>query len=89
MITDITYKDMAIGVYGSFNNWTAAEINASDGCGRSELLQQCNDKLMFVYGFQVPVAEHLTDYTINVTYRQVFLSIHRQNASSSVLYNIV
>lgn len=76
---------MAISVYGSYSNWTGAEINATGGCGRSELLQQCSDKLMFVYGFQVPVAEHLTDYTLNVTYRQVFPSLYRQNASLSLV----
>lgn len=78
---------MVISVYGSHGNWTGAEINPTDGCGRSELLQQCNDKLMYVYGFQVPVAEHLTDYTVNVTYRQVFPSVHRRNESLS-LYGV-
>ncbi|VVC26071.1 Hypothetical protein CINCED_3A003426 [Cinara cedri] len=69
-VPDIVYKDMVISVYGSYDNWTAAEINGTDVCGRSELFQQCSDKSMFVYGFQVPVAENLTDYTINVTYRK-------------------
>lgn len=60
---------MTIGVYGSYSNFTT-ETNVTDDCGRLELLQQCNDKSMFVYGFQLPVTEpNLTNYFISVSYR--------------------
>ncbi|XP_025191683.1 myelin regulatory factor-like protein isoform X1 [Melanaphis sacchari] len=67
-VVDIVYKDVTIGVYGSYSNFTA-ETNITDECGQSELLQQCSDKSLFVYGFQLPVTKQLTDYFISVSYR--------------------
>jgi len=65
---DIVYKDVTIGVYRSYSNFTA-ETNVTDECSRSELLQQCSDKSLFVYGFQLPVTKQLSDYFISVSYR--------------------
>lgn len=67
---DIVYKDVTISVYGSYSNFTE-ETNVTDECGRSELLQQCSDKSLFIYGFQLPVTKQLTEYFISVSYRQV------------------
>ncbi|XP_025412557.1 myelin regulatory factor-like protein isoform X2 [Sipha flava] len=67
-ISDVTYKDVTVGVRGAYGNSTAVD-NVTDECGRSELLQHCGDTSTFVYGFQLPVVKHLTDYFIIVSYR--------------------
>ncbi|KAL4127446.1 hypothetical protein QTP88_011617 [Uroleucon formosanum] len=89
---DILYKDVTIGVYGSYSNFTT-ETNVTEECGRSELLQQCSDKSLFVYGFQLPVTKQLTDYFISVSYRQhpvfLFRSMRKQKYHIGLLIDFV
>lgn len=85
---DVKYKDMTIGVYGSYRNFTV-DTNVTDECGRSELLQQCTDQSMFVYGFQLPVTRHLTDYFISTFYRQVDWKSIKKHNFYFVLNNLI
>jgi hypothetical protein len=71
---------VTVGVRGAYGNSTAVD-NVTDECGRSELLQHCGDTSTFVYGFQLPVVKHLTDYFIIVSYRQVHVTFPQNSGN--------